>query len=65
VRYKRTIVVERFPADGGYNATPTDPDVHMAEIARGGWVLVNAAVSEVKDETGTQLTTCFFWERER
>ena len=65
MRYMRTLVIERFPADGGYNATPADPDTHMAEIAADGWLLVNGAVTELKNETGTELTTHFFWERER
>jgi hypothetical protein len=65
MRYKRTLVIERFPAEGGYNATPDDPDTHMAEQAAAGWLLINGAVTELKNETGTELTTHFFWERDR
>ena len=49
------MVVERFPADGGYNATPADPDAHMAEVAREGWMLINASVCESKDVSGTEV----------
>lgn len=64
MQYKPTMVIERLPADGGYNATPADPDTHMAEHALDGWILVSTAVTDTRDAGGTEITTHFFWERD-